>query len=218
MPVLRDVAEADLDVFYEQQRDPEAAAMAVFPARDRDAFDAHWRRVLADDSLVTQTIVDEGAVAGNVGCWEQDGRRLVGYWVGREFWGRGLATAALAELVAEIPERPLHAWVATTNVGSIRVLEKCGFVEVAKLTLFASVARRPARPWACSTAGRRRDEERERALQPRAAAGGARPDTRTDHSEGTHEAASHPTSHTRHGDNQAGNGPRQTDPASLTVP
>ena len=129
MPVLRDVAEADLDVFYEQQRDPEAAAMAVFPARDRDAFDAHWRRVLADDSLVTQTIVDEGAVAGNVGCWEQDGRRLVGYWVGREFWGRGLATAALAELVAEIPERPLHAWVATTNVGSIRVLQKCGFVE-----------------------------------------------------------------------------------------
>jgi Acetyltransferase (GNAT) domain len=63
-------------------------------------------------------------------CWEQDGRLLVGYWVGREFWGRGLATAALAELVAEIPERPLHAWVASSNVGSIRVLEKCGFVEV----------------------------------------------------------------------------------------
>jgi RimJ/RimL family protein N-acetyltransferase len=69
-------------------------------------------------------------VAGNIGCWEQDGRLLVGYWVGREFWGRGLATAALAELVAEIPERPLHAWVASSNVGSIRVLEKCGFVEV----------------------------------------------------------------------------------------
>jgi RimJ/RimL family protein N-acetyltransferase len=65
-----------------------------------------------------------------VGCWEQDGRRLVGYWLGREFWGRGLATEALAELTAEIPDRPLHAWVATSNVGSIRVLEKCGFVEV----------------------------------------------------------------------------------------
>jgi RimJ/RimL family protein N-acetyltransferase len=128
--VLRDVEPADLDAFFEHQADPEAAAMAVFPARDRETFDAHWRRLLADDSLVKRTIVDDGAVAGNIGCWEQDGKRLVGYWVGREFWGRGLATAALAELAAEIPERPLHAWVAATNVGSIRVLEKCGFVEV----------------------------------------------------------------------------------------
>lgn len=71
-----------------------------------------------------------GESRGEYGCWEQDGRLLVGYWVGREFWGRGLATAALAELVTEIPERPLHAWVASSNVGSIRVLEKCGFVEV----------------------------------------------------------------------------------------
>ena len=71
-----------------------------------------------------------GESRGEYGCWEQDGRLLVGYWVGREFWGRGLATAALAELGAEIPERPLHAWVASSNVGSIRVLEKCGFVEV----------------------------------------------------------------------------------------
>ncbi len=130
MPVLRDVAEADLDIFFEQQRDPEATAMALFPARDREAFDAHWGRLLADDSLVTRTIVDEGAVAGNMGCWEQDGRWLVGYWLGRQFWGRGLATAALAELVEELDQRPLYAWVATSNVGSIRVLEKCGFVEV----------------------------------------------------------------------------------------
>jgi RimJ/RimL family protein N-acetyltransferase len=130
MPVLRDVTEADLDAFYEQQLDPEATAMALFPARDREAFDVHWRRVLADDSLRKRTIVDGGAVAGNIGSWEQEGRRLVGYWLGREFWGRGLATAALAQFVEEVPERPLHAWVVTSNVGSIRVLEKCGFVEV----------------------------------------------------------------------------------------
>jgi RimJ/RimL family protein N-acetyltransferase len=70
------------------------------------------------------------ATGGNIGCWEQDGQRLVGYWLGREFWGRGLATAALAELAAEISERPLHAWVVSSNVGSIRVLEKCGFGEI----------------------------------------------------------------------------------------
>jgi len=130
MPVLRAVEPGDLDTLFEHQSDPEAAAMAVFPVRDRVAFDAHWRRLFADDSVVTRTIVEDGAVAGNIGCWEQEGKRLVGYWVGREYWGRGLATAALAELAAEISERPLHAWVVTTNIGSIRVLEKCGFVEV----------------------------------------------------------------------------------------
>ena len=32
------------------------------------------------------------------------------------------------QLLDEVTTRPLHAWVATSNVGSIRVLEKCGFV------------------------------------------------------------------------------------------
>jgi RimJ/RimL family protein N-acetyltransferase len=126
--VLRDVLDSDVDAFYEHQLDPEATRMALFPSRDREAFDAHWRRLLADDAVTKKTIVDEGKVAGNIGCWEQEGRRLVGYWLGREFWGRGLATRALAELLQEVAARPLHAWVARTNTGSIRVLEKCGFV------------------------------------------------------------------------------------------
>jgi len=128
--VLRDVREDDLEVFFEQQREPEGVAMALFPARERQAFDAHWRRILATDSLVVRTIEVDGEVAGNVGSWEQDGRQLVGYWLGREFWGRGLATAAVAEFVQELDVRPLHAWVASSNLGSIRVLEKCGFVQV----------------------------------------------------------------------------------------
>jgi RimJ/RimL family protein N-acetyltransferase len=104
--------------------------MALFPAREREAFDAHWRKILADDSLVVRAIEVDGEVAGNLGSWEQDGRQFVGYWLGREFWGRGLATAALGEFVEELEVRPLHAWVASSNLGSIRVLEKCGFDQV----------------------------------------------------------------------------------------
>ena len=132
--MLRDVVESDLDAFYEHQREPEANEMAIFPARDRETFDAHWRRTLANDSLIKKTIVHEGAVAGNVVSWEQDGKRLVGYWIGSEFWGKGVATQALGEFVAEVEQRPLNAWVATSNVGSIRVLEKCGFVQVGSRT------------------------------------------------------------------------------------
>jgi RimJ/RimL family protein N-acetyltransferase len=132
--VLRDVVESDLDTFYEQQLDPEAVQMALFPSRDREAFYAHWQRLLANDAVTNRTIVADGQVAGNIGCWEQDGRRLVGYWLGREFWGRGLATQALAELLDEVRARPLHAWVASSNIGSIRVLEKCGFVAAGSRT------------------------------------------------------------------------------------
>ena len=132
--MLREVREDDLDALFEQQREPEAVAMAVFPAREREAFDAHWRKILADDRLVVRAIEVDGEVAGNIGSWEQDGLQLVGYWLGREFWGRGIATAALAEFARELETRPLHAWVAASNVGSIRVLEKCGFVRAGERT------------------------------------------------------------------------------------
>jgi RimJ/RimL family protein N-acetyltransferase len=130
--MLREVREDDLDVFFEQQRDPEAMAMALMPAREREAFDAHWRRILADPGVVIRTVEADGEVVGNVLSWQLEGRQVVGYWLGREYWGRGLATAALAELVQELPIRPLHAWVARSNLGSIRVLEKCGFQRVAE--------------------------------------------------------------------------------------
>ena len=112
---------------------PKRRRWRYFPARDREAFDAHWQRCPRGRLLIKKTIVHDGQVAGNIGCWEQDGRRLIGYWVGKEFWGRGLATRALAEFVEDLP-RPLHAWVAGSNVGSIRVLEKSGFVAVGSRT------------------------------------------------------------------------------------
>ena len=124
---LRSVEDQDLDVFFEHQADPQAVEMAAFPARDKEQFEAHWAKIRADDTLVVRTIVADGMVAGNIGSWPEDGQQLLGYWVGREYWGRGVATQALALLVDEVPVRPLYAHVVVHNVGSIRVLEKCGF-------------------------------------------------------------------------------------------
>ena len=130
---LRDVEAGDLPFFFEHQRDPVATAMAAFPARERDAFEAHWHRILTDPTLVTQTILVDGAVAGNVVMFPRGDRQLVGYWLGRGFWGRGIATLALHRFLGTIGARPLHAFVATTNVASRRVLEKCGFTLVEAL-------------------------------------------------------------------------------------
>jgi RimJ/RimL family protein N-acetyltransferase len=124
---LRPVEAGDLDAFFEHQRDPEAARRALFPARERPAFDAHWQRILADETVMVRTIVWNGQVAGNLLSWPRTDERLVGYWIGRDHWGRGIATRALASFLDELTARPLHAHVATSNLGSIRVLEKCGF-------------------------------------------------------------------------------------------
>jgi RimJ/RimL family protein N-acetyltransferase len=134
--VIRDAAEADIPIFFEYQRDPESMDMAKMPARDEEAFTAHWQKILADDETTKKTILFDGEVAGNVLIFERGGKRLVGYWIGREFWGKGLATRALAELLAEETTRPLHAYVATSNPGSMRVLEKCGFTLVGRETEF----------------------------------------------------------------------------------
>ena len=106
---LRDVREDDLPIFYRHQLDPVATSMAVFPPRGFDAFMAHWTKIFADDTIESKTIVFQNQVAGNLVCWEQDGTRKVGYWLGKEFWGQGIATAALSELLEVNGVRPLYA-------------------------------------------------------------------------------------------------------------
>jgi RimJ/RimL family protein N-acetyltransferase len=128
--VLRTVEPDDIAIFFEHQDDPVASEMAAFPVRDRAAHDRHWAKILADGSLIARTIVDDGQVIGNIGSFVAGGERQVAYWIGRQHWGRGHATRALADLLAEVPQRPLHAHVAEHNVGSIRALTKCGFAIV----------------------------------------------------------------------------------------
>jgi RimJ/RimL family protein N-acetyltransferase len=129
---LREIEDEDLPVFYGYGSDPEAVHMAAFTAKDpadRDYFDAHWAKVRADPANITRTILDEdGEVIGHAAVYGPPDEREVTYWIGREHWGRGAATAALRALLALVPERPLRARAAADNAASIRVLEKCGFV------------------------------------------------------------------------------------------
>lgn len=128
---LRDVHEDDLGVLFAQQCEPEAARMAEFSPRDQDAFMTHWRsNVLGNASAETRIIELDGEVAGYVTRWGARDKWFLGYWLGERYWGRGVATAAVARFVKIDVVRPLHAIVASRNVASIRVLAKCGFVEL----------------------------------------------------------------------------------------
>jgi RimJ/RimL family protein N-acetyltransferase len=138
--VLREVRDEDLGVLFEQWADPVAMQMAAFTVPDhmeRDAFERRWTRLRADDSVLTRAIVVDDRVAGTIGSWGDIDEREVTYWIGRAYWNRGIATAALRTFLAVDPCRPLYARVAHDNVGSRRVLEKCGFRVVATERGFA---------------------------------------------------------------------------------
>lgn len=76
-----------------------------------------------------------GAVAGGIGMepfgGERSGGAAFGYWLGRPYWGRGIATDAVGTFceaaLAGGKLRRLEARVFAPNVASSRVLEKCGF-------------------------------------------------------------------------------------------
>lgn len=138
---LRPVLLDDLPTFFEHQRDPEGVRMAAFTAKDpedRAAFDAHWRWILNNEDILARAILVDGALAGTVSSYGPAHKKEITYWLGREYWGRGIATAALREFLKEQTTRPLYARAAKDNVGSLRVLEKCGFAIIGEDRGYAS--------------------------------------------------------------------------------
>jgi RimJ/RimL family protein N-acetyltransferase len=141
--LLRDVTQDDLAVFFEQQQDPSANWMAAFTAKDPTdwaAFAAKWAKILGDGTVTAKSIVCDGCVAGYISSFVApwSGQLEVTYWVGRDHWGQGVATRALAAFVKTEARRPLHARAAADNLDSIRVLEKCGFVRIGRDRGFAN--------------------------------------------------------------------------------
>jgi RimJ/RimL family protein N-acetyltransferase len=137
---LRDMDDDDLDAVYEMMRDPGAVAMAAFTADDpgdRAAFDAWIARQRASDDVLLQVVTEDGGFAGTAAAFTVDGDREVSFWIARHAWGRGVATAALRQLVSREPVRPLFARAAAHNAASIAVLQKSGFTEVSRDTAFA---------------------------------------------------------------------------------
>ena len=140
---LRDVWESDLPLFFDFQLDPEANQMAAFTAKDptdKAAFLGHWGKILSDNTITNQTILSEGKVVGHVASYtdQEFGKPEVTYWIGREYWGIGIATEALLRFLDRVKTRPIYARAAKDNVASLRVLQKCGFEIVSEGRGFAN--------------------------------------------------------------------------------
>ncbi|MFC5830480.1 GNAT family N-acetyltransferase [Nonomuraea insulae] len=125
---LRDVVEADLEVFLEQEHNPEAARRSRFAPREREAFMRHWKtRILDDPTVFVQAVIVDGELAGNLVAWWEKDQRFIGYWFGQAFWGRGIGTRAMALFLGKEQTRPLYADPFHANTASVRLLEKHGF-------------------------------------------------------------------------------------------
>ncbi|MFF3287716.1 GNAT family N-acetyltransferase [Streptomyces sp. NPDC003023] len=138
--VLREVQDSDLPVIFRHMSDPESNRMAAFTSKDptdRAAFDAHWARIRASDAVI-RTVVADRVVVGHAAVYGPPQEREVTYFIDRAHWGRGIATLALRALLDIVPTRPLHARAAADNAGSIRVLEKCGFMVTGRDRGFAN--------------------------------------------------------------------------------
>ena len=137
---LRQVQVGDLERMYEFEADSESNRMAATIPRPRDKFISHWEQVLLDSVTIARAVSVNDVLAGYICCFKMDEVDAVGYWLGEEFWGRGIASEALKMLIDEVSIRPLHAYVATSNQASLRVLQKCGF-EVVSIQQAPATAR-----------------------------------------------------------------------------
>ena len=134
---LRRVEPRDLPTLFRQQSDPESNAMAGTVARTAEAFDIAWEQNFANPRLEARVILmgsggvgsggGKSQIVGAVSCFQRDGRDLVGYWIAKEHWGKGIASRALGLLLKDVPRRPLGAFAAKANAASVRVLERHGF-------------------------------------------------------------------------------------------
>lgn len=113
-----------------------------FPSPYTRADADAWIRLNLDEPDVLHWAIEVGGeLAGGIGltpgALEHAGSVMIGYWLAKKFWGRGIASDALrtltAHALATLRPRRLWANVMAANAASARVLEKAGYVREAVL-------------------------------------------------------------------------------------
>ncbi len=131
--ILRKTEIADLEYFFIFQLDREASYLAAFTQKDptdKTAYLEKYSKLLNDPTISMLTIIVDNNIAGSISKFEIEGEAEITYWIDRKYWGKGIATKALKELLKIESKRPVLGRVAFDNIGSQRVLEKCNFVKV----------------------------------------------------------------------------------------
>lgn len=134
--LIRPITLRDAQPLWPQINHPEMTRMTgawVYPFT-ADQMRWGWRRYIAGGSRHNQlfAIIAKGGVAGTVFFSPRDvATAEIGYWIGREYAGRGIATEAVNALAIHafrtLKFQSLEACVFADNPASLRVMEKTGF-------------------------------------------------------------------------------------------
>jgi ribosomal-protein-alanine N-acetyltransferase len=136
---LRPIAMADAGAIYTTYaRDPDVTRFLIWrPARTRDDIEAYIRSCLETPPHRARTYVMQGrkdsVIRGGLDLRHPERHRLeFGYVLARPWWGQGLMTEALSEIVRWGLAQPtiyrIGAVCDVENVASARVMEKAGLV------------------------------------------------------------------------------------------
>lgn len=138
---LRQTQKNDLEILFQFQLDKDAIYLAAFTPKDptdKAAYLEKYTKHLNDATINMQTILVDETIVGSLAKFEMEGDTEITYWIDKNFWGGGIATAALKKFLTIESTRPIFGRVAFDNFGSQKVLEKCGFVRTGKDKGFAN--------------------------------------------------------------------------------
>lgn len=124
---------SDLENFFLFQLDEEANRMAAFTAKDpldKTAYLNKYSKFVDDPTIRMLTILVNNEIAGSISKFMMGGEAGITYWIDKKHWGTGVATTALKKLLLLEKTRPIFGHVAFDNIGSQKVLEKCGFKKI----------------------------------------------------------------------------------------
>ena len=138
---IRKTQKEDLNMLFDFQADDEAGHVAAFVSntwKDREGYIAKWEGLLQNESVNSYTILHNGVVVGSVGTWVMGDEPQITYGIGKDFWGQGIATAALSLFLEKVNKYPLYGRAAADNIRSIKMLERAGFVKTGSDRGFAA--------------------------------------------------------------------------------
>jgi len=138
---LTETEKGDLNAFFQFQLDKEANYLAAFTSKDpsdKTAYMEKYTKLLIDPTVNMRTIKVNDVIVGSIAKYVMENEAEITYWIDKPYWGQGVASTALTQFLALENTRPIFGRVAFDNIGSQRVLEKCGFVKIGTDRGFAS--------------------------------------------------------------------------------
>ena len=151
--ILRPWRESDAEALFKYASDPEVGPRAGWPPHKSVEDSLEIIRTVFNNPTTWAIVLKEtGEPIGAMGYLpcegnnlpSREGEPLVGYWIGKPYWNKGICTEALAMMIANIRRttdiKSLISSHFIDNPASGRVMEKCGFIPTGETCVDESLA------------------------------------------------------------------------------